>query len=79
MIVNVTQDHIAQGIRDDMCRCPIALALLPSVGSLSVSREYVITLHHGEFDLPPEAQQFIRDFDAGRMVYPISFEMTRRE
>ncbi|KKN06533.1 hypothetical protein LCGC14_1076170 [marine sediment metagenome] len=79
MIVNVTQDHIKRGIQDDMCSCPIALALLPSMGGVTVAREYVATRDHGEFDLPPEAQQFIRDFDAGWMVYPISFEMTRRE
>ena len=69
MKVLITKRHIAEGIRNRCCLCPIARALRdrfgghPSVGTMA----YVADRAH---TLTTEANNFIANFDAGRPVSP---------
>lgn len=60
--VTVTQEHIDKGIPGDSRRCPFALAIQGKGYGLPAN------------GLPEEARQFLRDFDAGRPVGPITFD-----
>jgi hypothetical protein len=76
--VYVTQDDIDNGEPHNPCGCPIARAITrvrdtPTVFS---SWAYIGGTCHTEYDLPPEATEFIRRFDIGEPVEPFDFEMT---
>jgi hypothetical protein len=88
--VSITREDIeaAQQLREQTdeyhpsCQCPTALALrklLPraTVGCYSANsgaREDG-RLHSDDLQLPITVQQFITDFDAGRAVQPLVFEL----
>lgn len=76
--INVTEQHIRDGVRSDCGYCPTALAVafdcppgdahagpghLGPGGMGSVYR----------YPTPPEVQAFISLFDAGGVVHPFSF------
>ena len=80
MTVRVTTEHIANGLKDQHCRCPVALAMLdcklqqPSVTPISVSwgpygddRKEIYT--------PIKIQGFIYRFDNGDKMEPFEFEL----
>lgn len=81
--VTVTQEFIKNGLRG-CAFCPIALAVnsaLPS-GVVSMVDGDKISFYEGmrarpfcEVDTPRIASRFIEDFDQGRPVSPISFEL----
>lgn len=75
-VVRVVPSDIAAGIHGDCGNCPVARAL---------SRTFQTPLVHvggwgtfaGELEikLPEEAVDWIRDFDRGRPVHPIQFNV----
>jgi len=74
--VRITQKNIDEGIIEFCHDCPLALALRRVTGEkhCAVHPEmYFIA----EFDapLPPEAIEFVRAFDAGEPVKPITLEL----
>lgn len=81
--INVTAEHIAQGVQAECTRCPIALAIgeaLPDATYVSVNLR-AIELTDGPHEvylqdpLPIRARAFIREFDNGWPVRPFSFEL----
>lgn len=81
LTVTVTAADIARGERNDDALCPIARAIRHRVGSrsrISVTNEtaYVRLCGHDtghRYLLPPIAAQFIKVFDHGGDVLPITF------
>lgn len=88
MLIEITQENILNGVREDACRCPIALAFRRvftlDADEIEVDEGevifFVIEPGHSLYScnrpikLPSEAQNFVREFDAGHVVKPISFE-----
>jgi hypothetical protein len=85
--IEVTQDDIDEGERQSTCDCPIALALSRATGleggygemDIDADGLYVNgkrTLRRASNRLPSIARDFIREFDAGREVSPIRFQLT---
>jgi hypothetical protein len=84
-MIHVTQKLIDAGAPGSPCRCPIALAARKQ---LQVKNLYVtgdgltVTVEDGlgrskdvTTQLPPEARQFIHDFDRGEPVEPFEFSV----
>ena len=69
--IDVTAQDILSGTRLDSPRCPIALALRRSVGQF----DWLLN----PSDCPPWVLDWVRDFDAGRAVQPIRFEVRVRK
>lgn len=74
MKIDVVQEDINHGKRENPLACPIALAIGRSIGTVSVEVNTVRSKTHWVY-LPMKAQVFIRDFDAGKLVQPFSFEL----
>lgn len=78
--VNVTPDDIngfetRASFSLRMKTCPIAFAL-QRVTNKAVTVGYTTcTINNKDYDLPIGAKHFIREFDNGALVSPISFEM----
>lgn len=81
MHIKVEPKHISQGQRKTINKCPLALAIQTLVhpdcsiriGKLQVNisdKKKGMTAA-----LPPEAKQFIRDFDKGLIVYPFTLNL----
>ena len=62
--INITGADIRNGIRGSVTGCPTALAM---------ERAGLAGIYIPTASLPAVAQNFIRDFDAGRPVYPMTF------
>jgi hypothetical protein len=88
MLVQITEKHIADGLGTNCIRCPLALALKDATGSDYSVNGYQYTKinkHYNERNysldystrknLPQDIRNWIADFDAGRPVVPIEFEM----
>lgn len=83
MKVTVTQEHIDNGERYSPHSCPIALAVgedtswinRVSVGPGSFAIQHVFS--EERYFLPKEAMQFVKQFDSGKHVEPITFEAER--
>jgi len=79
--VRVTRGDIRAGQHWSPYGCPIALAVSRAYPdyAVGVSRISIQLSQLGEYqwraDLPNECQQFIRDFDYGKEVAPISFQL----
>lgn len=76
--VSVTQEHIDAADRQTQARCPIALALRESTGehALVYADGFQVrcdTLGARTGRLTRAAQEFVRDFDAGKPVKPSRF------
>ncbi len=81
--VTVTQSNINSGIRKDALACPINMALrgvFPNIilkvcseGIFAVTNDkpYYRTIHKFSDNMT----QWIRDFDTGKKVYPVTFDM----
>ena len=73
--INIEQDAIDNGVKDNGTDCPIALsarAQYPEANDIEVC-EYSIFMFGECFDLPDEAVSFIENFDAGKTVSPFEF------
>jgi len=75
--VRVTKKRIENGIRDSCDSCPIALSIQckPGMEHCSVDRSHLCLENGDSIKLPPEARQFIRQFDKGKPVAPIAFKL----
>jgi hypothetical protein len=81
--VEVTSDDIANGVKGNCSRCPVALAIarLPRFSSHSVTVGLITAVTHDfagretNFIMAEEASSFIGQFDAGKPVIPFTFTM----
>ncbi len=82
MIIKVTQKHINEGIREDSCMCPVALAIKDrlagrcSVSAVDVEEHYIFT-GSAHCAAPRSVKRFINRFDKnGRnSVKPFNFKL----
>lgn len=82
MKIEVKQEHIEKGKRQDACHCPVALAIKDTV---KVKFVYVhlfeINLKKKwarkavEITLSKKVEKFVKKFDDGKKVKPFSFEL----
>jgi len=82
MLINVTEEDITLGKKGCGDKCPIALAMIKQGCSYPfVEKWRYATYYAGNKKLTgrlsDSAIQFIRDFDAGRLVLPFSFELQK--
>jgi len=76
--VDVRQEHIDRGIKEDSRSCAIALALRDkNYTQVIVEDECTFVYEDTTWfaSLPDEALEFIETFDNGNTVEPISFEI----
>lgn len=72
----VTDKDIASGERQNSSCCPVALAVRRVTGDIcSVLYRSVFCYGRGCAELPPEAQEFIVNFDRYKPVKPFEFEV----
>lgn len=78
MKVNVTQYDIETGTRQSSMFCPVAYAIKAAFNTKQV---YVmddrVRINDKTFRLAPEAQAFIKSFDAWDSVEPFEFNIDR--
>jgi hypothetical protein len=82
--IDVTQEDIEKGVRNDCANCPIAKAFSRRLEAhnlnltlMEVCHEHVVIANKeaaAEFDLPQEASNFISAFDNKRPVAPFKFK-----
>jgi hypothetical protein len=81
--INVGQRHIDAGEPKRCSLCPVALALIDAgFGFAYVGTMYMEAQHGGEWRMAPvpdEVQAFIRDFDNGLPVSPLTFDAEFRD
>lgn len=87
--INVTQEDIEKGVRNDAMHCPIARAfsraLEPhnlNIGTLTVQYEDVLFGNKeaaASYDLPQEAGVFVLAFDHNDQVKPFRFKAKLNE
>ena len=81
MRIRVTKQHIKYGIRGSTSWCPVARACRASglqgadVGDDELDFMVEAFSRRVRTALPPEAIQFIADFDDGKSVAPFEFEI----
>lgn len=74
--VNVDQGHILNGQPQKEKFCAIALALKAQTGSDNVHVEdFCAFVEDVQYELPEEAQRFLKAFDSKEPVAPLLFEM----
>jgi len=81
MKIQVTEEHIEAGVREDCYLCPIALAIKEQVEIKSVSVASVANINYMSgtrkvYKLSRAAINFIERFDGGKKVKPFNFVMT---
>lgn len=88
MLIQVTEEHIAKGVKANCRKCPLALAIksyLRPGFDIEVSFGWVVVRETNEThvyksvweskDLPAVTSQFMHEFDSKRKVHPFSFEL----
>jgi hypothetical protein len=82
MKIEVTDEHIKNGICKDANNCPIALAIRETL-NLDADEVEVdgifIEVEGRNFDTTDEIDDFIEDFDSGTPVYPFTFDLPIEE
>ena len=74
--IKVTQKDIDTGSPDDCELCPIAIAAKRVITDAHIQvSSIVLYVNDDRRTLPPEAQKFVRDFDNGKPVSPMEFEI----
>ncbi len=85
MTVNVKKEHIDLGVRGKGILCPVSIALNVHLDReknyalcgrriiLLIQRKPFLLLH--SFLLPQKAQRFVKDFEAGKEVKSLVFEV----
>lgn len=78
MRVTVTERDIQKGKRCESGGCPIALAILRVHDeALVLVSTTTVFISGKEYDLPPVARRFVRDFDCCRPVTPFEFDLEK--
>lgn len=75
--ISVSQEDIDNGTPGDETCCPIALAVkrqYPEYNEVSVEID-VLFLDDINYLMPIEASNFVDDFDEGKSVAPLEFEI----
>ena len=78
MKIEVTQEHIDQGIINSLVNCPIALAIKSKGFNCRLDQLYIYIDLKDKIiyiQTPKFVANFIKDFDDGRPVSPFSFEI----
>lgn len=88
MLINVTQDHIDRGVKEDCEKCPVALAVFETVPGCVYAdvsdigiKVHIRDVANGGYGVsttkaPASVPAFYAAFDSGRPVKPFSFELT---
>lgn len=72
--VRVSQQDIADGIRGDVDRCPVAIAARRVFGEpIGVTATLLEGFSTPELTLPAEARAFVRNFEHSLPVSPFTF------
>lgn len=74
--INVTQQHIEDGVRGDPYSCPVAKAISKTLGypSWFVKVEaYLFTIDNNTYFMPFTVRNFIDAYDNNEPVQPFSF------
>lgn len=82
-LIEVTQKHIDEGKRGEANTCAVALALTDATGYSASVGTFSGTLFKidrlsgvvADFDLPKPVTKWIKAFDSGSTVTPMSFEI----
>lgn len=74
MKITVTKEDIKKGKPEQGESCPIARAIRRQTRKKVHVGYICLEINHCEYTFPQEAQQFVKDFDAGKPVGPFSFE-----
>ena len=75
MKFTVTKQMIKDGKPDNVCFCPVALAIKAKLPKLSfrIEASVVVIESVGYFELPQRTIRFIKKFDEGKPVRPFTF------
>lgn len=79
--IYLTQKDIDQGVRFKALTCPVARAVtrrLPTYTKAMVSPHdisFTGTKHIDTIPMPAAVKKFVRDFDGGRPVFPMRFQL----
>jgi hypothetical protein len=71
-MIEVTADDISQGERHNCTDCPIARAVVRTLGHSCVIDGVTVEIDCREYYLPKEARAFVARFDDGKPVKPFS-------
>jgi hypothetical protein len=79
--IQVTQQHINNGVPKNSSACPVAQALSLALGGewRAGGRIALESVTGAVVFLPPEVEEFVLDFDAGKPVKPFGFTVKREE
>ncbi len=80
MKIEVTAEHIKNGTQCSSDSCPIALAIVDTLGlgEYFVSGDFIAALRNGReyaWTVSSEVKAFVGQFDYDRNVQPFSFEL----
>jgi hypothetical protein len=81
MIINVTQNHIDEGVIEDCHHCPVAKAIceqVPQCTYIEVCNDTIridAAGRHLTLKTRADVSRFIDDFDGAGKVEPFSFEL----
>jgi hypothetical protein len=73
--INVTQEHIDNGLADKCFACPVALALSEKVKPAAAVHRGLILIGEKNLSQPLSVAEFVNDFDEGVKVEPFSFSL----
>ncbi len=76
--IKVKQIDIDRGIPQDVCRCPVALAVRRVIKKARITVCNDIQVGNRQFDFPCKTETFITAFDKGIEVKPFNFVMRMR-
>lgn len=83
MIIKVTEEDIKLGVKEDSCKCPVALAMrriTKKQCSVGIAWITVISLNpysDKTYFVPKKVENFIAAFDKGEKVEPFEFELSK--
>lgn len=75
MVIEVTEEDILLGKREDCYKCPVARAVERATGEPCSVRGGYITFDEGQLRYPISVGAFTLRFDRGWMVTPFTFEI----
>lgn len=75
MKINVKQSHIDEGKHESPFYCPVALAIRAKKQAYVWVASAYLEIDGRTAPLPARVKRFIYNFDRGRKVRPMSFEM----